>query len=167
MPARRLATLTLLTVAALATASATATPVLAASPPEGLTLTLSDQTSAIYLFDPTEGEDYVPAVTVTGTLTGCLPGAGKYWEWTTLRQDGHVLGEWQGAPDPGSSSCGSVSSEPLLALDGHLHAGRAQVTMRIHDPEALTWVSASRWVHIPGGGSLMPANRGHLHRFSR
>jgi hypothetical protein len=161
MPVRRLATLALVTVAALATAMATAPPVLAAPTPAPLTLRLSAQTSGIYLFDPTEGEDYFPAVTVTGRLTGCIPGADYFWEWATLRQDGHVLGEWDGATDSGMSSCGSVSSEPLLALDGYLHPGWAVVTMRVHNLRTSTWVSSTRWVIIPGG-SFSPPAAGHL-----
>ena len=161
MPARRLATMALLTVAALASATATAAPAFAATSPAKLTLTLSAQTSAIYLFDPTEGEDYFPAVTVTGRLTGCASGADYYWEWATLQQDGHVLGEWDGASDSGMSSCGSVSSEPLLAMDGYLHPGWATVTMRVHNLRTSTWVSSTRWVIIPST-LLLPAAAGRL-----
>jgi hypothetical protein len=151
-------------VAALMTA-ATGSPALAAKRAH-LKLVLDKQTSSIYLFNPFQaGEVYVPAVSVTATLTGCSTGADNYAESTTLTQDGHVLAEWGGHPGSGLASCtdpsGSpVSTDPLLAMDGFLHPGRARVTMTVRTFDDSASVTVTRWVTIPAScNKSKPHNR--------
>jgi hypothetical protein len=51
-------------------------------------------TSPIFIFDAGIAEpNLVPAIQVTGRLTGCIPGTDNYGESTTVEQDGHLLGE--------------------------------------------------------------------------
>jgi len=138
--------------------SAVAAPAAEAAPrAEHLKLEISRVTSPIFIFDAGIAEqNLVPAIQVTGLLSGCRPGADNYGESTTVEQDGHVLSEWGGHPGSGLVSCSNPSgstvyTDPIFAFTGApVHPGRVRITMRVQSYSSSSTVTVTRWATIPG-----------------
>jgi hypothetical protein len=134
-----------------------ATPADAAPRPEHLKLKISPVTSGIFVFDAGIAEqNLVPAIQVTGLLSGCIPGTDTYGESTTVEQDGHVLSEWGGHPGSGLTSCANpsgstVGTDPIFAFIGApVHPGRVRITMTVQSFSNSSTVTVTRWATIPG-----------------
>jgi hypothetical protein len=134
-----------------------ATPAEAAPRAERLKLKINPVTSPIFIFDAGIAEEnLVPAIYVTGLLSGCTPGTDTYGESTTVEQDGRVLYEWGGHPGSGLASCtdpsGSVvGTDPIYAFTGaSVHPGRVRITMTVRSYVNSSTVTVTRWATIPG-----------------
>ncbi len=134
-----------------------ATPAGAAPRAERLKLKISPVTSPIFIFDAGIAEEnLVPAIQVTGLLSGCTPGTDTYGESTTVEQDGRILYEWGGHPGSGLTSCtdpsGSrVSTDPIFAFTGApVHPGRVRITMTVRSYSNSSTVTVTRWATVPG-----------------
>lgn len=151
------------TLHVLGAAALAAMPVVLASPAgaapraEHLKLDISRVTSPIYIFDAGIAEEnLVPAIQVTGLLSGCTLGTDTYGETTTVEQDGHILSEWGGHPGSGLASCSSpsgstVHTDPIFAFSGApVHPGRVRITMTVHSYSNSSTVTVTRWATIPG-----------------
>lgn len=152
-------TLTALGAAAALAASSlvVATPAGAAPRAERLKLKINPVTSPIFVFDAGIAEqNLVPAIQVTGLLSGCTPGTDTYGESTTVEQDGHVLSEWGGHPGSGLTSCANpsgstVGTDPIFAFTGApVHPGRVRITMTVRSYSNSATVTVTRWATIPG-----------------
>jgi hypothetical protein len=150
--------LNVLAAAALAATSiVVATPAGAAPRPERLKLKISAVTSSIFIFDAGIAEEnLVPAIQVTGLLSGCTPGTDTYGESTTVEQDGHILSEWGGHPGSGLTSCADpsgsrVGTDPIFAFTGApVHPGRVRITMTVQSYRNSSTVTVTRWATVPG-----------------
>ena len=134
-----------------------AAPAGAAPRAERLKLRISPLTSPIYIFDAGIADvNLVPAIQVTGLLSGCRQGTDNYGESTTVEQDGHKLGEWGGHPGSGLVSCtdpsGSrVGTDPIFAFTGApVHPGRVRITMTVQSFSNSSTVTVTRWATVPG-----------------
>ncbi|HST48847.1 hypothetical protein [Jatrophihabitans sp.] len=143
--------------AAALAAMSIATPAGAAPRAEHLKLKISSVTSPIFLFDAGIAEqNLVPAIQVTGLLSGCTSGADNYGESTTVEQDGHTLFEWGGHPGSGLVSCtdpsgSTVNTDPIFAFSGApVHPGRVRITMTVQSYSSSAKVTVTRWATIPG-----------------
>jgi hypothetical protein len=151
-------TLNVLGAAALAVTSVVlATPAGAAPRAERLKLKISPVTSPIFIFDAGIAEEkLVPAIQVTGLLSGCTPGTDTYGESTTVEQDGRILSEWGGHPGSGLTSCtdrsgSTVGTDPIFAFTGvPVHPGRVRITMTVRSYLNSSTVTVTRWATIPG-----------------
>lgn len=144
-------------VALVATSVVVATPAGAAPRAERLKLKISPVTSPIFIFDAGIAEEHlVPAIQVTGLLSGCTPGTDTYGESTTVEQDGRILYEWSGHPGAGLTSCSdpagsTVSSGSIFAFAGAaVHPGRVRITMTVRSYLNSSTVTVTRWATIPG-----------------
>ena len=150
--------LNVLGAAALVAASVVvATPAEAAPRAERLKLKINPVTSPIFIFDAGIAEEnLVPAIQVTGLLSGCTPGTDTYGESTTVEQDGRILYEWSGHPGSGLTSCSdtsgtTVSSGSIFAFAGDpVHPGRVRITMTVRSYLNSATVTVTRWATIPG-----------------
>jgi hypothetical protein len=134
-----------------------ATPAEATPRVERLKLKISPLTSSIFIFDAGIAEqNLVPAIQVTGLLSGCTLGTDTYGESTTVEQDGHVLSEWGGHPGSGLTSCmdpsgSTVFTDPIFAFTGApVHPGKVRVTMTVRSYSNSSTVTVTRWATIPG-----------------
>ena len=154
----RMRTFHVLGAAALAVMSVVvATPAGATPRAERLKLKISPVTSPIFLFDAGIAEqNLVPAIHVTGLLSGCTPGTDTYGESTTVEQDGHILSEWGGHPGSGLTSCtdpsgSTVGTDPIFAFTGApVHPGKVRITMTVQSFSNSSKVTVTRWATIPG-----------------
>ncbi len=133
------------------------TPAEAAPRAERLKLKISPVTSPIFIFDAGIAEqNLVPAIRVTGLLSGCTPGTDTYGESTTVEQDGRILSEWGGHSGAGLTSCSdpsgsTVGTDPIFAFTGApVHPGRVRVTMTVRSYLNSSTVTVTRWATIPG-----------------
>lgn len=134
-----------------------ATPAGAARRTEHLKLTLSSVTSPIFIYDVGIAEpNPVPAIYVTGRLTGCIPGTDNYGEGTTVEQDGHFLGELVDHAGSGLVSCSdpagsTVGSEPIYGGSAFpVHPGRVRITMTVVSYHTNATLTVTRWATVPG-----------------
>jgi hypothetical protein len=134
-----------------------ATPAGATPRPEHLKLTISSVTSPIFIYDVGIAEpNLVPAIYVTGRLTGCLPGTDNYGESTTVEQDGHFLGEAGDHAGSGLVSCSDPSgstfgTDAICARGGApVHPGRVRITMTIQSYSTSARLTVTRWATVPG-----------------
>jgi hypothetical protein len=134
-----------------------ATPAGAGPRAERLKLKINPVTSSIFIFDAGIAEEnLVPAIQVTGLLSGCTLGADNYGESTTVEQDGHILSEWGGHPGSGLVSCSdpsgsTVGTDPIFAFTGApVHPGKVRITMTVRSYSTSATVTVTRWATIPG-----------------
>lgn len=144
-------------VALVAASVVVATPAEAAPRAERLKLKINPVTSPIFIFDAgIANENLVPAIHVTGVLSGCTPGTDTYGESTTVEQDGRLLYEWGGHPGSGLTSCSdpsgsTVGTDPIYAFSGApVHPGRVKITMTVRSYQNSASVTVTRWATIPG-----------------
>jgi hypothetical protein len=133
------------------------TPAEAVPRAEHLKLKISPVTSPIFIFDAGIAEqNLVPAIQVTGLLSGCTPGTDTYGESTTVEQDGHMLSEWGGHPGSGLTSCtdpsgSTVGTDPIFAFAGAaVHPGKVRITMTVRSYSTSSTVTVTRWATVPG-----------------
>ncbi|HEY0167022.1 MAG TPA: hypothetical protein VGB75_08275 [Jatrophihabitans sp.] len=105
--------------------------------------------------DDGDGDD-VPAIQVTGRLTGCTPGTDNYGESTTVEQDGHILSESGDHAGSGLVSCSNPRdprSEPTRSMPAAappVHPGRVRITMTVQSYSTSVKFSVTRWATVPG-----------------
>lgn len=140
-----------------ATSVVVAAPAGAAPRAERLKLKINPVTSQIFIFDAGIAEqNLVPAIQVTGVLSGCTPGTDTYGESTTVEQDGHILSEWGGHSGSGLTSCSdpsgsTVGTDPIFAFTGApVHPGRVRITMTVQSYSTSAKVTVTRWATVPG-----------------